>query len=293
MLEVASERRCRTRARRLCRVARRSPGAAVVAATAATLTSWWPVLRRYPVVTRVDRRWRCVCFPATWPLDERCARPAVALVDDRAGRRPRRRTCRCRRCRRCSRAAQVWRLVTPIFIHFGVAHLLFNAAVVIEFGRRIERGAGSPVLLLTDAADRRRQQRRAVSRRRHAALFGGLSGVAYGLFAYVVVRGRFDRGAGLARQSVVQHRGRGHARADEHRRHRSCSVCTSPIPCIGSGSRVGAIAAAAVATRHARDVNAQLTIVESLGQRCAARHAHRVRRRRSTTRCSSTSRSSP
>jgi GlpG protein len=88
-------------------------------------------------------------------------------------------------------AGQWWRLVTPIFIHFSVVHLLFNAAVVIEFGRRIERGAGSSFLLsltlLIAIASNLAQF--FVS---HAALFGGLSGVAYGLFAYVAVRGRFD-----------------------------------------------------------------------------------------------------
>jgi len=88
-------------------------------------------------------------------------------------------------------AGQWWRLVTPIFIHFSVAHLLFNAAVVIEFGRRIERGAGSWFLLcltlLIAIASNLAQF--FVS---HAALFGGLSGVAYGLFAYVAVRGRLD-----------------------------------------------------------------------------------------------------
>lgn len=88
-------------------------------------------------------------------------------------------------------AGQWWRLVTPIFVHFSIAHLLFNAAVVIAFGRVIERAAGSWFLLgltvLIAVASNLAQF--FVS---HAALFGGLSGVAYGLFAYVAVRGRFD-----------------------------------------------------------------------------------------------------
>jgi rhomboid protease GlpG len=88
---------------------------------------------------------------------------------------------------------QFWRLVTPIFIHFGVVHLLFNVAIVVEFGRRIERSAGSLCLLvglLLIAVCSNTAQFVAAD----AALFGGLSGVAYGLFGYVVVRGRFDAG---------------------------------------------------------------------------------------------------
>jgi GlpG protein len=88
-------------------------------------------------------------------------------------------------------AAQWWRLVTPIFIHFGLAHLLFNVAVVVEFGRRIERSGGSWLLLgltLVIAVCSNVAQFLISG----AALFGGLSGVAYGLLAYVVVRGRFD-----------------------------------------------------------------------------------------------------
>ena len=71
-------------------------------------------------------------------------------------------------------------------------HLAFNAAVVVEFGRRIERGAGSLALLwLTlSIAIVSNVAQFALT---HAPLFGGLSGVAYGLVAYVVVRGRFDR----------------------------------------------------------------------------------------------------
>ena len=85
---------------------------------------------------------------------------------------------------------QLWRLVTPIFLHFGATHLLFNVAVVTEFGRRVERIWGTwrflalvaGIALVSNLAQFFSA----------AALFGGLSGVAYGLFAFVVVRGRLQ-----------------------------------------------------------------------------------------------------
>jgi rhomboid protease GluP len=40
-------------------------------------------------------------------------------------------------------AGQVWRLVTPIFIHIGIVHLAFNTYAVYVFGTQIERTFGS------------------------------------------------------------------------------------------------------------------------------------------------------
>ena len=151
--------------------------------------SWWPALRRYPVVTSLMAL-ALLCFPATWPLDAGGCGPLLpwlTMVPVGGGH------CEIQfaSLRAVLASGQVWRLVTPAFIHFGVAHLLFNAAVVIEFGRRIERGAGSFALLgltLIVAVASNAAQFLVTN----AALFGGLSGVAYGLFAYVVARGRFD-----------------------------------------------------------------------------------------------------
>jgi GlpG protein len=152
--------------------------------------AWWPVVRRYPVVTLLIGA-ALLCLPATWPLESGALGPmlpwlTIVPVEGREG------DLHYGTLREVMAQLQVWRFVTPIFIHFGIVHFAFNAAVVVEFGRRIERGAGSWVLLLlvlliavvSDVAQFVVTQ---------APLFGGLSGVAYGLFAYVATRGRLDR----------------------------------------------------------------------------------------------------
>jgi GlpG protein len=151
---------------------------------------WQPIVAQYPVVTALIVI-ALVCFPATWPLDSEQLGPVlpwltIVPISGAGGE------LRFDSLERVLAGGQWWRLVTPIFIHFGFVHLAFNAAVVVEFGRRIERGAGSLALLLltlsiaivSDVAQ---------FAFTHQPLFGGLSGVAYGLVAYVVVRGRFDR----------------------------------------------------------------------------------------------------
>lgn len=154
-----------------------------------TRTSWLAALRANPVVTALIGL-ALIGFPATWPLDTGVLGqwlPWLTIVPVDAGDGE----LRFASLYSTLAGGQVWRLVTPIFIHFGVVHLLFNAAVVIEFGRRIERGAGSAVLLLLTLliASISNVAQFFVT---DAPLFGGLSGVAYGLFAYVVARGRFD-----------------------------------------------------------------------------------------------------
>lgn len=79
--------------------------------------------------------------------------------------------------------AQWWRLLTPIFMHFGILHLAFNALWYWELGRRIELYSGSLWLLgLTVLfALTSNLAQWLVS---PDVVFGGLSGVLYGLLGY-------------------------------------------------------------------------------------------------------------
>lgn len=88
---------------------------------------------------------------------------------------------------------ELWRWVTPMLLHFSAVHLLFNIAVTVEFGRRIEFRRGSLGLLgivLGTAAVSNSAQYLAQYLAAEPAGFGGLSGVAYGLLGYVVVSQR-------------------------------------------------------------------------------------------------------
>jgi GlpG protein len=93
------------------------------------------------------------------------------------------------------RHGQVWRLITPIFIHFGLIHILFNMLWLRDLGSMIE-GRQSPwhlaILVVVIAAVSNLAQYYYGGPR-----FGGMSGVVYGLLGYIWMRGRFDPGSGL------------------------------------------------------------------------------------------------
>jgi len=84
---------------------------------------------------------------------------------------------------------QFWRLWTPTLVHFSLLHLLFNLAITVEFGRRVELGRGSATLaglvLVLGLCANLSQYLWSGS-----AVFGGLSGVCYGLLGYLLVRAR-------------------------------------------------------------------------------------------------------
>ncbi len=97
---------------------------------------------------------------------------------------------------------QIWRLVTPAFLHIQFLHLLFNMMWLQSLGTLIERKIGHwyfIALVLAIASISDLAQGLAVG-----PLFLGMSGVVYGLFGYAWVRGRLEPTSGLyLRQDVV------------------------------------------------------------------------------------------
>ncbi|WP_317929155.1 rhomboid family intramembrane serine protease [Halioxenophilus sp. WMMB6] len=83
-------------------------------------------------------------------------------------------------------AGQVWRLITPTFLHFDTMHITFNALWIWIFGRRIELCLGSRTLLVISLII-------AIAANVVQGVwgeprpFGGLSGVVYGLLGFIWV----------------------------------------------------------------------------------------------------------
>jgi len=95
--------------------------------------------------------------------------------------------------------AELWRLVTPIFLHFGVLHLLFNMLMFATLGSEVERRMGGGAFLgfvvltavISNLAEYYVQfgvNVRDLISLQPNPLFGGMSGVLYGLFGYLWMR---------------------------------------------------------------------------------------------------------
>jgi len=95
---------------------------------------------------------------------------------------------------------QVWRTITPIFIHFGWPHLVFNMICLYSFGSQIEDRRGTRfmlLLVLVLAVTSNLGQAAEYAWRQVGGEFGGMSGVAYGLFGYLFVKTRYDNRSGF------------------------------------------------------------------------------------------------
>ncbi len=93
------------------------------------------------------------------------------------------------------RHGQIWRLFTPILLHAGILHLLFNMLWLKDLGTMYESGLGKRrfiVFVLVIAA---------LSNLGQFFISGpnfvGMSGVVYGLLGYIWARGHFDPGSGF------------------------------------------------------------------------------------------------
>jgi len=109
-------------------------------------------------------------------------------------------------------AGEWWRIVTPIFVHFGILHIGFNAVMTYSFGAIVEHLKG-PVhmlvftLIAAVLSNGAQALMPALLSGANAAYsyFGGLSGVIYAYFGYIWMHSRFNPTVHipLNRQAVI------------------------------------------------------------------------------------------
>jgi len=94
------------------------------------------------------------------------------------------------------RHGQLWRLFTPMFLHFGILHIFFNLLWLRDLGSMIEARKSSWMLLLLVLviAGTSNLAQYLVS----GPTFGGMSGVVYGLLGYIWMQGRFNPASKLS-----------------------------------------------------------------------------------------------
>ncbi|MCY4219393.1 MAG: rhomboid family intramembrane serine protease [Gammaproteobacteria bacterium] len=89
------------------------------------------------------------------------------------------------------RQGEIWRLVTPVFLHFGIFHIVFNLLWTWEFGRIIEWLHGNirmlGITLIIGVVSNLYQYHET------GPIFGGMSGVIYGYFGFLWVQGLINR----------------------------------------------------------------------------------------------------
>lgn len=91
---------------------------------------------------------------------------------------------------------EVWRFVTPMFLHFGMLHLIFNMLWLGSLGGQVESRHGSlPFLLLVMLWSAASNTCQLLLTR--DPLFGGMSGVNFALFCYIWLRAHYDPGSGF------------------------------------------------------------------------------------------------
>lgn len=85
---------------------------------------------------------------------------------------------------------EIWRLVTPIFLHFGIMHIAFNMMCLKDLGTAIEQVLSTRYLLVMTLV------LGAFSNLAQFAFagpnFGGMSGVIYGLLGFIWMKAKFD-----------------------------------------------------------------------------------------------------
>ncbi len=105
------------------------------------------------------------------------------------------------------RNGQVWRFLSPIFLHLDIMHLAFNMFWLYQLGDQIESRRGTwrmAGLVLLIALPSVALQSLVPIAWGGSPLGGGMSGVVYGLLGFVWMRSYFDPQSGMAvRRDIV------------------------------------------------------------------------------------------
>jgi len=96
------------------------------------------------------------------------------------------------------RHGEIWRLFTPVFLHFGMLHVLFNMLWLRDLGSMIEarQGPWTLLLLVLVLAGASNVAQYGID----GPQFGGMSGVVFGLLGYIWMQGRFNPASQLSLQ---------------------------------------------------------------------------------------------
>lgn len=96
---------------------------------------------------------------------------------------------------------EVWRLISPIFLHVNLLHLVFNMWATLIEGTLIETRRGTKILavlvLLSAVASNVGQYVYVLNFDTRLVGWGGISGVGYALFGYLWMKGRNEPEQGM------------------------------------------------------------------------------------------------
>jgi len=106
---------------------------------------------------------------------------------------------------------ELWRLITPIFIHFSVMHILFNCIMLYQLGGRVENRYGTlwMATLVICSAILSNLAQCIVPESMGGSVglitvnnflvhaMGGLSGVVFAMFGFIWMKSLFDRSSGF------------------------------------------------------------------------------------------------
>ncbi len=99
------------------------------------------------------------------------------------------------------RSGQVWRLFTPLFMHFNLLHIIFNMMWMRDLGGMIERQRSTVYLLVFTALAGGLSN--VAQFYVGGPSFGGMSGVVYAMLGYVWMQSRYNPWSGFVLHPTI------------------------------------------------------------------------------------------